>query len=236
MKVTGRRCALFLISLASAAQASTITQLFTVTLPSATGAYGAGHALQISATYDNAGTTMNIWHDGPNGIAQFGGADDTVNQTFDLANYPGYTQFSDAQQAISGLAPLPLGTVPYDASSTNFAWYYTVGSGYRGTGYTYLQVQADSLIYYLALFSPAEWGNGTGETCFLVHQAYFHRVLGRGYQEGDFCAPGFSSVTITGGAIAEPATLALLGMGLVGLCFSRRRMPGAIFGFARSTT
>jgi hypothetical protein len=92
------------------------------------------------------------------------------------------------------------------------------------------------LVYYLALFSPAESGNSAGETCFLVQQAYVHRALGRGYQAGDFCAPGFSSVTITGSAIAEPATLVLLGIGLLGLGFSRRRMPEAIFSFARRTT
>lgn len=196
-------------------QAAPVTELFTVTLPYASGAYAAGHVFQFTATYDDAGTVMHYYYDGPNGIAEFGAGDDTIYYTYKLSEYPGYSIFSDATIASSGFAPQPAGWVPYDVDSYNLTRYY------ESPDYNYwiLDYIADNRQFWIHGYNNSNYGY------FSAYDYYFHPEGGT--TSGGVYGNGSLLITRTrldgNDPIPEPSTIMLLGAGLAGLAFWRRR-------------
>lgn len=203
--------------LALPVHAAPVTDLFTVTLPYASGAYAAGHVFKFAATYDDAGTVMYQYYDGPNGIAQFGAGDDTIEWEYNLSSYSvyGYNLFSDASIASTGFATMPEGLAPYDIFNDNASWYYENQIDVSW----YLYYMADNRYFILYHYN-------TGYEYFDGYTYYLNSEAGVTYDYvSTYSAEGFITRTrIDGiGQVPEPSTIMLLGAGLAGLAFWRRR-------------
>ena len=206
----------FLASLASTAQAVMITELFEVTLPVDSGPYSAGHVFQITATYDDTGTTMHIWEDGANGIAEFGDGDDLLFHTYNLVDYTEFTLFSDADLSISGLAQLPSGASRRDVYNFNISWYFE-NLDPSTYGEWILMYMADD-IYFEAYVTRKSFS----ESYFYLEQNY---TDDSGVSQVWITEATIQSTEglITRTTVPEPTTLTLMGLGLAGIGFARKK-------------
>ncbi|MET0025143.1 MAG: PEP-CTERM sorting domain-containing protein [Sedimenticola sp.] len=175
-------------------------------------AFVVGDTFQWTITYDNESQRMSSYNDGANGVAESGAGDDTFYYSHcttayagsEPCTYPGYNSysfFSDAVFDLTGFTSV-MSTAGYmggNVYSHNYAWAYDTTSGVM-----YRQYIADDLQFIGGTFG--------GE------YAYTYDSNDRGN------STRFTSVLIsTTEQVPEPATLALMGLGLAGIGFARKK-------------
>ena len=208
-----------LASLSTTVQATKVTGLYEITLPYASGPYSAGHVLKVTATYDDDGTVMHRWHDGANGIAEFGDGDDIIIQTYNLADNPSATLYSDADISISGLL-LPTGATPAKTLFTNRSSYSEYFDPSTNGTSVLSYVAEDLLTFTISISRESYWGPN-GHSSLIVTQAI--EDASGSFQFLNLGVSIDSVDEFKRTRIPEPTTLILTGIGLSGIGYSRHR-------------
>jgi hypothetical protein len=163
-----------------------------------------GDTVSFTFTYDNAGTTMHIFN-----------PDGSIQETFDLANFPEYYFFSD----ITAVAFSPNIQALFAELGKTYhrpgRYYFDFATGLvNASGTEILSFQNASNAEY-SFFIADIVGRTTDDGTL-----YFNNIEVGASSEVGFNIVGFHSTTF---AVPEPSTLSLFGAGVLWLALSIRR-------------
>jgi hypothetical protein len=182
---------------------STITATVSPYGPIATTIWNTGDSFALTVRFDNESNTMTRWNDGPNGVAEFGGGDDTINEIFYLLSYPGFDFLADAQYSL-------------DPQTSN---YQTLLPDLFDTNWAAAYHQTSPEIYIYAYGAEGLkidiHDNATTGLSGLIYP--------RSIDEDGVILSQLEIITRPADPIPEPTTMLLFGTGLAGLAGTRIR-------------
>jgi hypothetical protein len=148
--------ALTCLSLSVGANAAMVTTTYQATINQVSGDGNLAYlntVVTVGITYDDAGTVMNVWNDGPDGIADGGVGDDTFRGSFSTSSpcCSSHSFLSDAEFSFSG-APTIVGA-PRDAYEFN-----TSRASENSSGSISAALWADS--FFFELYAPVSGDEG----------------------------------------------------------------------------
>lgn len=210
--------AVFIFSYAHVAQAVLVTETWrsTVTYVEGHTAFEIDDTFEWTVTYDDSAQIMHAYEDGTNGIAEGGSGDDTLLTTYCTTAVPS-TYYSSCTQFHSGFAIFA--DAVYDVS----AFYDTMSdAGYTGDDY----YNTNAARYW-------ESDNGVVSTGLVTDDLFFNTHAARTFYAADPNGSTFTQLesrlisSMPVASVPEPSTVVLLGLGIAGLGFARRRRKQA---------
>jgi hypothetical protein len=214
--------ATILLSLNTNAHAALITETWQSTVTGVNdSAFNIGDAFTWTVTYDNASLIKHVYSDGADGIANLGSNDDLLTATHCTgaaaggigcdSNFTSFSLFSDATYDISNFYDVmsDANLTGRDVSNTNYAWV----SIRAFDNMEFVNIQSDDFSFGLGLSQTNGFdANGIEFTTSTSYQSVLLSTAGASTSSGSGPV-----------SVPEPSALSLLGIGILGLSFSRRR-------------
>ena len=214
---------LFSLSASLSAHATIVTQTWEadVTFVYNTSAYTIGDVISWQVTYDNAGTSITIYYDGPNTVAELGAGDDFIRlkECITGGTDTGCTHYYKAWEYLvlsEATYAFELSMSEILASSSLVSFDDTLFRDNQSRMYVYItgqmgfKMEADEF-----KFEAFNVGVDSGSM-------YYYGFTDTGVL--DYTNIQFSAMRMRSEAVPEPSVIALMVLGLLGFSVSRHRL------------